>query len=342
MAAAEEEIRTLRGDAAEIDGDVQVATMDWHRERQDAETTLHAYRDRARELKARIRRMESAGPEAPCPTCGRVLENHYDEVLDELRDEWEAVVQDGSWWRSRWEQLGPKPDHLRELEQKALRIHAALEGGLERLEILRGRRAQARSTDPPRTPAGTGLLGSVTEALHHIREARLRRTRDLLLARASRYLGRITGGRVLAVTWGEAGAQLQGDVGPLSPLSEEDLAAGRMALRLAATSLVAGGGQTLASLVVEEPFDRLEAEAQIRTLHLLRHLLTEVPRVILVTRGEAVDASPEVFDAILEVRDEAGSGPSAVRATAAGSGRILLPRSRPPRRPAPHEARETS
>ena len=58
---AEQELITSRGDVTEVDGDLEVATMDWHRERQDAETTLHAYRDRARELRTRIRRMESAG-----------------------------------------------------------------------------------------------------------------------------------------------------------------------------------------------------------------------------------------------------------------------------------------
>ena len=67
LRSAERELRAIRADAAEVDGDLEVATMDWHRERQDAETTLHAYRDRARELKARIRQMESAGPDGPLP-----------------------------------------------------------------------------------------------------------------------------------------------------------------------------------------------------------------------------------------------------------------------------------
>ncbi len=333
---AASELQELRADAVEVDGDLQVATMDWHRERQDAETTLHAYRDRARELKARIRTMESAGPEAPCPTCGRVLESHYDEVLQELRDEWEAVVQDGSWWRRRWEQLELKPDHLRELEQRSLRVHAALEASSERLELLRARRIQlgGRPRRPP-PPAGAGALGSVAEALGRVRQARLRRARRVVLSRASRYLGRISGGRILAVTWRDGSAQLQGDAGPLSPLSEEDLAAGRLALRLAAVSLVAAGGSVLGSLVVEEPFDRLEEEAQVRALRLMRKLLSEVPRVVLVSRGDAVDANPELFDAILEVRDDAGSGSAALRPAPAGSGRLLLPREeRPPRRPA--------
>ena len=147
LRSAERELRTIRADAAEVDGDLEVATMDWHRERQDAETTLQAYRDRARELKGAIRQMESAGPTIPCPTCGRVLEAHYDEVMGELQEEWEGIVQDGSWWKRRWEQLELKPGHLQELEGRSLRLHAALEGTSERVELLRARLGELEKLD---------------------------------------------------------------------------------------------------------------------------------------------------------------------------------------------------
>ncbi len=338
LRAAELELPVLRADAAEVEGDLEVASMDWHRERQDAETTLHAYRDRARELKARIRGMETAGPTAACPTCGRVLEGHYGEVMGELRDDWEAIVQDGSWWRRRWEQLEPKPAHLQDLEGRALRLHAALEATSERVELLRARIEELDGVAAYRVAGpGEGPLGKAASALLRVRDARFARAREVLLSRASRYLGRISGGRILAVTWAEGLAQLQGDMGPLAPLSEEDLAAGRLSLRLAAASLVAGGGQILASLLLEEPFDRLDAESALRTLVLLRMLLREIPRIILLTRGDAVDARPELFEAVLEVRDYAGGGSAALRPAAAGAGRMILrvpvrpPRTRAPR-----------
>jgi hypothetical protein len=323
--SAQRELQAIRADAAEVDGDLEVATMDWLRERQDAETTLHAYRDRARELKARIRKMESAGSDAPCPTCGRILESHYDEVLTELGEEWEAVVQDGSWWKRRWEQLEMKPDHLQELEGRALRLHAALEGTSERVELLRARLGELEGK-PVREdgPAVEGPLGEIFTVLLRVRDARLARARDVLLSRASRYLGRISGGRILAVTWNDGSAYLEGDSGPLMPLSEEDLAAGRLAVRLAAASLVSGAGQALASLVIEEPFDRLDVESGLRTLVLLRSLLEEIPRIVLVSRGEAVDARPELFESVLEVRDDAGSGSAALRPAPAGAPRLIL------------------
>lgn len=332
---AQRELMASRADVTEIDGDLEVAAMDWHRERQDAETTLNAYRDRARELRARIRRMEAAGPEAPCPTCGRVLESHYDEVLSDLRDQYESVVQDGSWWRSRWEQLEPKPDHLQELERRSLTLHAALEAGSERVELLRARLQELEGVPGlVPEPEPEGVRGHVVNALTRLRNARRARATDLLLDRASRFVSRISGARILAVTLDDGTVHLQGSEGVLTPLSEEDLAAGRMALRLAAASLVAGRGTIVASLPVEQPFDRLDEEARIRTLVLTKGLLREIPRIVLFSRGDAVEARPELFDYVLEVRDEGSVAGPLLRPAPSGPGRVALRpsvRSRPPR-----------
>jgi DNA repair exonuclease SbcCD nuclease subunit len=322
---AERELLDSRADVTEVDGDMEVATMDWHRERQDAETTLYAYRDRARELRARIKRMEASGPDAPCPTCGRVLESHYDEVLTELQDEWESVVQDGRWWRSRWEQLEPKPVHLQELERRSFRLHAALEAGSERLELLRARLQELDGSrgiapDPPRD----GPEGAVIRALMRVRLAKRTRAVDILLDRASRFVSRISGGRILAMTLDDHTVHLQGSEGVLTPLSEEDLAAGRVAIRLAAASLVAARGRIVASLPLEQPFDRLDEEARIRTLVLTKRLLGDIPRIVLFSRGDAVDARPELFDYVLEVREEGSVAGPVLRPAPAGPGRVAL------------------
>ncbi len=322
--AAERELRASRADVAEVDGDLEVATMDWLRERQDAETTLLAYRDRARELRTRIRRMESAGPEAPCPTCGRVLESHYADVLGELRDQWESVVQDGSWWKSRWEQLELKPSALQELEGRSLRLHAALEAGSERVELLR---ARLQELDRPGQLAGeekTGAEGAVIAVLQRLHAARLARATDLLLQRASRFVCRISGSRILALSWDGEAVRLEGSEGALRPMSEEDLATGKVAIRIGAASLVAAEGRMLGSLALEEPFDRLDEETQIRAVLLVRDVLAEIPRVILFTRGDVVDARPELFDYVLEVREEEMGGGPPLRPALAGPGRVTF------------------
>jgi len=319
---AERELRASRADVVEVDGDLEAATMEWLRERQDAETTLQAYRDRARELRSRIRRMESAGPEAPCPTCGRVLASHYQDVLAELRDQYESVVQDGSWWRSRWEQLEMKPDGLRELEGRSLRLHAAVEAGSERLELLRAR-LQELST-PSEDAEHEGTRGAVVAALRRLHAARQARAADILGQRASRFVCRVSGGRILAISWSDGPVRLEGSEGVLTPMSEEDLATAKVAIRIAAASLLAAGGRVLASLPVEEPFDRLDEEARIRTLVLARELLPEIPRVILFTRGDVVDARPELLDYVLEVREEGTAVGPSLRPTMAGPGRVTF------------------
>jgi len=336
---AEDDLRSLRGDVAEVDGEVEVATMGWLRERQDAETTLHAFRDRARELRARLRAMEAAGRSAACPTCGRVLESHYEEVLAELKDEWESVVQDGSWWRNRREQLELKPAALQELEGRSLRHHAALEASSERVELLKARVREetggaltgprAGAVGEPGSDAGPRVL--VARVLLRMAGARRARARDILLDRASRFVARMSGGRMLAVTSSGSGAELQGDAGPLSPLSEEDLAVGRLALRLAGASLVAGRGRVMASLTVEEPFDRMDEEARLRALDLMQELRDEIPSLFLLTRGDSVDARPEVFDAIFELREDAEGLPTLTRA-AAGWGAVTFREHVPVRR----------
>ena len=324
--SAELDLRSLRAEVIEADGDLEASMMDWLRERQDAETTLNAYRDRARQLRSRLHRMEESGPGAPCPLCGRVLEGHYDEVLRELKDEWESVIQDGSWWRSRREQLELKPLNLRKLERTTLKLHVALEAQSERVELLRIRLNKVGEGVRPREGpvARDDPRSQVMLALLRVRAAREARARDLLLNRASRFVCRLTGGRILAITVQEGGVRLEGDYRTLLPASEEDLSAGKVAVRLAAASLVAAGGQGLGSLLLEEPFDRLDPEAGIRTLVLMKHLLGQIPRIILVSRGTAVGARPELFDCIMEVRDEASGAGPVLRPTPAGPGRLLL------------------
>ena len=91
-----------------------------------------------------------------------------------------------------------------------------------------------------------------------------------------------------------------------------------------AASLVAGSGKVLASLPVEEPFDRLDEETRTRTLLLLRALVREIPRILLITRGAAVDARPELFDYLLEVRDDGMPTGPILRPVPSGPGWIAL------------------
>ena len=80
----------------------------------------------------------------------------------------------------------------------------------------------------------------------------------------------------------------------------------------------------MASIPIEQPFDRLDQEARLRTLLLTKDLLQEVPRIVLFSRGDVVEARPELFDYVLEVREEGSLSGPMLRPAPAGPGRVTL------------------
>ncbi len=341
FAALDEELRRHREDDVEVTGDLEQATMDWLRERQDAETRLQAYRDRARELKARLRQMEEGGAATPCPTCGRGLDDHFQSVLETLRDEWEGVVQDGSWWRRRREQLELKPDALQDMESRAVQLHAAVRDLTQLAEAARVRVVQlndarariaarghdeqaASSERAPHDRVDDETVAAVDEALAESGRQLADEARHRLLDRTAAHLLRLTAGRLLGVRWTAGRAELVGPEVDLPMPADEDAAAAQLAARLAAVELVwraAGVGH--AALLVGDPFDRLDEAVKVRAADLLSERVGhDLVQVILVTRGEVVDLVPEAFDGVLEFRSEGGGG--VLRPVPAGTGVIRI------------------
>ena len=360
VADLENRLRELRADHAELAGDMEAGTMDWHRERQDAETNLHAYRERGREIRERIRKMEALGPESPCPTCGRLLEDHAEEVLAGLREEWEGLVQDGQWWRKRWEQLESKPESLREMESRSLHINADQEALTEELERARSslrerdeirdreREVQLRWEQVTKSQEGGGetkgrrtleevetqeapqeapqeariLFKLVEDLLQEI----LEESRIRLLHRGGRRLNRLTGGRILGleVEGRDGEVQLVEGGGKGGVEADQDRAAATVALRMALVELLAEEWSTLGSLILGDPFDRMGEEDQLRCLSLLRRILSRIPQIVLLTRGSAVERAPEFFDGLFEFREAPAEGGPSLRTLPAGVGMLRL------------------
>ena len=354
----ERTLEELRADAAEASGELEVAAMEWLRERQDAETHLRTYRDQARELRSRLQEVESGGPETRCPVCGQRLEDHAGKVLSWFQEEWESLVQDGKWWRRRREQLELKPESLQELEGRALRLHAAIERNAEEAERLRAslgdleellqRRRELLSRtgtpspadedgepsvrmkdeDPPARMQSGGEVGGSAALLRlfgRLRDRLLEDARDRLLERASFLLNRMSGGRFLGM--GERDGRLvpleDGD--PVRHSSEEDHAAATVALRLAlAEVMIREEGLPLASLIIGLPFDRMSDDFRLRSLTLFRALLDGIPQILLVTMPKTVELAPESFDRILEFHDEPEGRGLAMRARPGGVGSVRV------------------
>jgi len=183
-----------RGDWIEAAGDAEARALEWMRERQEADSRLLAYRERARELRERIRLLREDGASALCPTCRRPLAEAHPALLDLLEEEWEEVVQDGTWWKRRRVQLEDKPADLLALERTALRLQALMEEG-------------ARGGEGGDRAVGEAEGDAAAPDLHS--RARLRRA-GFLLQRATE--GRVEGmrpgveGRLLLV---EAGGHVR-------------------------------------------------------------------------------------------------------------------------------------
>jgi DNA repair protein SbcC/Rad50 len=122
------------------------AAAEWVQAKQECETRLTHYRERAAELKEQLRQLRGAGPDGTCPTCTRPLREEFDRVVGALHDEWERLVQDGKWLAQRLEQLTVKPDDLlaaeagrdaarRDAEERAHR-HAQTERAVQELWTL--------------------------------------------------------------------------------------------------------------------------------------------------------------------------------------------------------------
>lgn len=323
-------LREVRADAAEVNGDMEVANMDWLRERQDAETHLMAYRDRARELKARLQEMESGGAEAPCPTCGKVLADHHPRVITQLREEWESIVQDGSWWKRRREQLDLKPPALQDLESQSVRLQARIEAYSKEVERLHARSAgrkteKLHTSDPAQEPPHHDSE-AVTRAaaLRALRVELIEKARDLLVTRAGRILNRLMSGAVLGVVQDADGQPIAvRDEGPSPFQSDEEVAAYVLALRVALAELVAERSRELSTLMIGDPFDRLGRDTKVRLVGLLHSLMPRFEQVFLLCPGEIVDLVPERFDTALEFQ-EGSDGASSVRVIPGGVGRLTL------------------
>ena len=298
LRAREHELRDLRAEWAEVTGDVEQATMDWLRERHDAESQLQVYRDRARELKARLTQIQAGGPDAPCPTCGRPLADHLKDVRVQLREEWESVVQDGSWWKRRREQLEGKPEHLRALDGRGVRVHAAVETGAERVERVRTRVRElaAVGIEPRGDEAGSPEARALERLAEELRVA----ARVRVLSEAGRLAERITAGRILWIRDDDGSPVAEGVFYGGLP-GRKDRVAVDLAIRMAAAALARAAGAPIMGIVVGEAFEALDPEDRLRSVDVLGELADELGQVVVVTGTDVVDLRPEAFVRALEL-----------------------------------------
>lgn len=196
------ELERLRGERDEVATELEEKKNTWLRDRQDAETKLQTFRDRARELQEQIRQIRETGPEGACPTCGRPMGADYERLLEQFEDQFQEVKQDGVWWKSRSEQLQGKPDDVAELEKREKALaeaiddrstkHTRCQAAIQELETLRGDRATRERRREDLAAELEAIPGGYDRELHRQVEAAVRhlRAQENQAARLDETVGR--------------------------------------------------------------------------------------------------------------------------------------------------------
>lgn len=125
------ELEALRRVHEESQGKLELRRTEWVRDRQEAETRRNALRAQYTELRDQRDKLVSLGDEGTCPTCQRPLGDHYRQVLDLLDNQLETVSADGSYFKSRLEQLEAMPDDVAALDERRRKLQLEV-GALER------------------------------------------------------------------------------------------------------------------------------------------------------------------------------------------------------------------
>ena len=125
------DLETRRRALDEVEGALEARRTEWVRDRQEAETRRHSLLTQHAELKGQRDKLVTLGEEGMCPTCQRPLGDHYREVLDLLDGQLETVTADGSYYRSRLEQLDTMPEEVATLDERRRVVQQEV-GALER------------------------------------------------------------------------------------------------------------------------------------------------------------------------------------------------------------------
>jgi len=107
------ELASQRRALEEFTAALETRRTDWVRDRQEAETRRDALRRQYQELKTQRDRIVDLGEDGICPTCSRVLGEHYRTVFDGLEEQLETIAVDGRYFTTRLEQLERMHGELR-------------------------------------------------------------------------------------------------------------------------------------------------------------------------------------------------------------------------------------
>jgi exonuclease SbcC len=160
------ELEAKRRALEEGQGKLELRRTEWVRDRQEAETRRNALRTQYSELREQREKLVGLGDEGTCPTCQRPLGDHYRQVLDLLDNQLETVSADGSYFKSRLEQLEGMPDDIAALDEARRTLQAevgALERRLARVQMAVQQLGQVGRDLASKEQRHSALVGELAE-----------------------------------------------------------------------------------------------------------------------------------------------------------------------------------
>jgi exonuclease SbcC len=136
---------------------LEARRTEWVRDQQEAVTKRDALRLQYQDVKTQRDRIVELGEDGICPTCQRVLGDHFRSVYDGLEEQLETIAVDGKYFTTRLEQLEGMLGEIRELEEQ----RKAMSQEVNELE-----RALARAQSAAQELALLGRELSVKEQRH--------------------------------------------------------------------------------------------------------------------------------------------------------------------------------
>ncbi len=115
------EVTQRRAELESVQGKLELRRTEWVRERESVEGRLRSLRETYADLRDQRDVLLNAGEAGNCPTCTRPLGEHFRAVLETVERQLETVEADGSYFRTRRDQLEAMPadiEHLDELRKK--------------------------------------------------------------------------------------------------------------------------------------------------------------------------------------------------------------------------------
>jgi exonuclease SbcC len=194
-AHAEPLVRDVAERRAELEraqGKLELRRTEWVRERESVESRLRTARETYADLRDQRDVLLNAGEAGNCPTCTRPLGEHFRAVLETVERQMETVEVDGSYFRTRRDQLESMPadiEHLDELRKALTADVSALERRLTEAQQDARRLVtveQELATKRTRLATVAAELASLPGGYDADTHARIEREREQLVERTTR------------------------------------------------------------------------------------------------------------------------------------------------------------